>query len=106
MRCSARSSTSSRAEEEWWWLQRRARLHAHATGRTTAAASASTYEAASKAIGSCRYERRSDMSGHGESTGQIIQSLLVNVAIAAVKAVAAVLTKSGSMLAEALHTTA
>jgi cation diffusion facilitator family transporter len=46
------------------------------------------------------------MSGHGESTGQIIQSLVVNLLIAAVKAVAAVLTKSGSMLAEALHTTA
>src|SRR5690349_6169197 len=38
---------------------------------------------------------------HG--TGHIIQSLLVNVAIAAVKAVAAYFTKSGSMLAEALH---
>ena len=37
------------------------------------------------------------------STGHIIQSLLVNVAIAAVKAVAAYFTKSGSMLAEALH---
>jgi cation diffusion facilitator family transporter len=36
-------------------------------------------------------------------TGHIIQSLLVNVAIAAVKAVAAYFTKSGSMLAEALH---
>jgi cation diffusion facilitator family transporter len=38
---------------------------------------------------------------HG--TGHILQSLLVNVAIAAVKAVAAYFTKSGSMLAEALH---
>src|SRR4051812_40233877 len=37
------------------------------------------------------------------STGHIIQSLLVNVAIALVKAVAAYFTKSGSMLAEALH---
>ncbi len=39
--------------------------------------------------------------GHG--TGHIIQSLLVNVAIAVVKTIAALLTKSGSMLAEALH---
>lgn len=38
---------------------------------------------------------------HG--TGHIVQSLLVNVAIAIVKAIAALLTKSGSMLAEALH---
>ena len=37
------------------------------------------------------------------STGHIIQSLLVNIAIALVKAVAAYFTKSGSMLAEALH---
>ena len=37
------------------------------------------------------------------STGHIIQSLLVNVAIAVVKAIAAYFTKSGSMLAEALH---
>jgi len=37
------------------------------------------------------------------STAHIIQSLAVNLAIAAVKAVAAVFTKSGSMLAEALH---
>lgn len=43
----------------------------------------------------------SDDKEHG--TGHIIQSLLVNVAIAAVKAVAAYFTKSGSMLAEALH---
>lgn len=42
-----------------------------------------------------------DTKGHG--TGHIIQSLLVNVAIAIVKTIAAVLTKSGSMLAEALH---
>jgi len=39
----------------------------------------------------------------GESTGQIIQSLVVNVVIAASKAVAAVITQSGAMLAEALH---
>lgn len=38
-----------------------------------------------------------------EDSGHIIQSLLVNVAIATVKTVAAVVTKSGSMLAEALH---
>jgi cation diffusion facilitator family transporter len=44
------------------------------------------------------------MSNDKESgTGHIIQSLLVNVAIAAVKAIAAYFTKSGSMLAEALH---
>lgn len=41
---------------------------------------------------------------HGEhGSGHIIQSLLVNIAIALVKAVAAFFTKSGSMLAEALH---
>ena len=38
-----------------------------------------------------------------DDTKHIIQSLVVNLAIAAVKTVAAVLTKSGSMLAEALH---
>ena len=46
------------------------------------------------------------MSEHEEGEhgiGHIIQSLLVNVAIALVKAVAAYFTKSGSMLAEALH---
>lgn len=43
------------------------------------------------------------MSGEEHGTGHIIQSLLVNVAIAVVKTIAAVLTKSGSMLAEALH---
>jgi cation diffusion facilitator family transporter len=43
----------------------------------------------------------SDDKDHG--TGHIIQSLLVNVAIAIVKAIAAYFTKSGSMLAEALH---
>jgi cation diffusion facilitator family transporter len=37
------------------------------------------------------------------STGHIVQSLLVNVAIAVVKAVAAFFTGSGAMLAEALH---
>ena len=41
--------------------------------------------------------------GKDSSTGHIIQSLLVNVAIAVVKAIAAYFTKSGSMLAEALH---
>jgi cation diffusion facilitator family transporter len=39
----------------------------------------------------------------GHSTAHIVQSLLVNVVIAVVKAVAAVLTGSGAMLAEALH---
>jgi cation diffusion facilitator family transporter len=43
----------------------------------------------------------SDDKDHG--TGHIIQSLLVNVAIAIVKGIAAYFTKSGSMLAEALH---
>lgn len=38
-----------------------------------------------------------------QGTGHIIQSLLVNVVIAVVKAIAAYFTKSGSMLAEALH---
>src|SRR5450432_801089 len=38
-----------------------------------------------------------------ESTKQIIQSLVVNVVIAVSKAVAAALTRSGAMLAEALH---
>ncbi|MBX3188785.1 MAG: cation transporter [Labilithrix sp.] len=37
------------------------------------------------------------------STGHIVQSLVVNLVIAAVKAVAAYFTRSGSMLAEALH---
>ena len=46
------------------------------------------------------------MSGSGDSTKHIIQSLLVNIAIAVIKAVAAVLTKSGAMLAEALHSAA
>jgi cation diffusion facilitator family transporter len=39
----------------------------------------------------------------GESTGQIVQSLVVNVVIAASKGVAAVLSGSGAMLAETLH---
>jgi cation diffusion facilitator family transporter len=43
------------------------------------------------------------MSAPEAGTKHIIQSLLVNVAIAIVKAIAAVLTKSGAMLAEALH---
>jgi cation diffusion facilitator family transporter len=38
-----------------------------------------------------------------EDSGHIIQSLVVNLLIATVKAVAAYFTKSGSMLAEALH---
>jgi cation diffusion facilitator family transporter len=39
----------------------------------------------------------------GGSTGEIIKSLVVNVVIAASKGVAAVLTGSGAMLAETLH---
>ncbi|MFV8756045.1 cation diffusion facilitator family transporter [Nannocystaceae bacterium ST9] len=41
---------------------------------------------------------------HG--TGHIIQSLIVNTIIAAAKLIAAVFTKSGSMLAEGIHSTA
>jgi cation diffusion facilitator family transporter len=43
------------------------------------------------------------MSGGGDSTRQILQSLLANVAIAVSKAIAAAITGSGAMLAEALH---
>src|SRR5690349_2480686 len=39
----------------------------------------------------------------GESTKHIVQSLLVNVGIAVMKGIAAALTGSGAMLAEALH---
>jgi cation diffusion facilitator family transporter len=46
------------------------------------------------------------MSGSGDSTKHIVQSLLVNTTIAIVKAIAAVFTKSGAMLAEALHSAA
>jgi cation diffusion facilitator family transporter len=42
----------------------------------------------------------------GGSTGQIITSLLVNVAIAIAKSVAAFITGSGAMLAEAIHSSA
>lgn len=41
-------------------------------------------------------------AGHG-GTKHIVQSLLVNLTIAAVKTLAAIFTRSGSMLAEALH---
>ena len=46
-----------------------------------------------------------ETAGHAEEhgTGHIIQSLVVNFIIAAVKAVAAVVTNSGAMLAEAIH---
>jgi len=43
------------------------------------------------------------MSDEKHSTGHIVQSLVINVIIASVKAVAAFFTNSGSMLAEALH---
>ena len=46
------------------------------------------------------------MSSGNESTSHIIQSLLINVAIAIVKAIAAFFTGSGAMLAEALHSSA
>ena len=43
------------------------------------------------------------MSDDKNGTGHIIQSLVVNLLIALVKAVAAFVTKSGAMLAEAIH---
>jgi cation diffusion facilitator family transporter len=43
------------------------------------------------------------MSGHGESTGEIVKSLVVNVLIAIAKGVAAAISGSGAMLAETLH---
>jgi len=46
------------------------------------------------------------MSHEGESTGEIIKSLVVNVLIAAAKGVAAVVSGSGAMLAETLHSSA
>jgi cation diffusion facilitator family transporter len=46
------------------------------------------------------------MADEEHSTGHIIQSLLVNVAIAIVKAIAAFFTGSGAMLAEAIHSSA
>lgn len=42
----------------------------------------------------------------GESTGEILKSLAVNVAIAAAKGIAAVVSGSGAMLAETLHSSA
>ena len=48
-------------------------------------------------------EQRGATGDAHEGTGHIIQSLVVNLLIATVKAVAAFFTKSGSMLAEALH---
>jgi cation diffusion facilitator family transporter len=43
------------------------------------------------------------MTDEKHSTGHIVQSLVINVIIAVVKAVAAFFTHSGAMLAEALH---
>ncbi len=42
-------------------------------------------------------------NNHAHDTGHIIQSLIVNLLIASCKTVAAVITHSGSMLAEAIH---
>ncbi|HZO17057.1 MAG TPA: cation transporter, partial [Polyangiaceae bacterium] len=44
----------------------------------------------------------SDVAADG-STKHIIQSLLTNMAIACAKGVAAVITRSGAMLAETIH---
>jgi cation diffusion facilitator family transporter len=46
------------------------------------------------------------MAAKENPTSHIVQSLVVNLIIAGMKAVAAVLTKSGAMLAEALHSAA
>jgi cation diffusion facilitator family transporter len=43
------------------------------------------------------------MSAEGNNTSHIVQSLVINLIIAVVKAVAAFFTGSGSMLAEAIH---
>lgn len=43
------------------------------------------------------------MSENNHGTGHIIQSLVVNLIIASIKAVAAFMTKSGAMLAETIH---
>jgi cation diffusion facilitator family transporter len=43
------------------------------------------------------------MGADAHGTGHILQSLVVNVAIAIIKAVAAVFTGSGAMMAEAIH---
>ena len=48
-------------------------------------------------------DEKDEKKGGHDGTGHIIQSLLVNIAIALVKAAAAFFTKSGAMLAEALH---
>jgi cation diffusion facilitator family transporter len=46
------------------------------------------------------------MAGHGNSTRAILYALAANVGIFIVKAIAAVLTRSGAMLAEAVHSLA
>jgi cation diffusion facilitator family transporter len=51
----------------------------------------------------CAYTRGAMSGPEAPSTAHIVQSLLVNVLIAIVKAVAAFFTGSGAMLAEALH---
>jgi divalent metal cation (Fe/Co/Zn/Cd) transporter len=43
------------------------------------------------------------MSGAGDSTSHIVQSLITNLVIAVAKAAAAFFTGSGAMLAEAIH---
>ena len=46
------------------------------------------------------------MAGHGNSTRAILYALAANIGIFIVKAIAAVLTRSGAMLAEAVHSLA
>ena len=49
---------------------------------------------------------QAESAGHGESTGEILKSLAVNVAIAIAKGIGAFISGSGAMLAETLHSAA